>query len=293
MPTSSRQRSRSGRSMQVRLSVDQPLARVVPPLPRACPVVDQWRARGADHDGSPRRHWAARSVSSMSVLPGPGPGRTESTLLDVPTGRRGGSSYLPSAPGPTTRSVSWEPRGRPRPSCSPRSTLPRFVWTRRLPPARRRSPERSRTVARPREAGRVISRASGPTWPATVSSSSTWPAMARYGTWLCASSAPRAVPRDSSCSTIGSGSIGGAEFERLISAALGAVDEMTGEHRAVRLMTLAGRSYSFEPTHQGRSVARLVLAESLRPTGARNAIRTSFRFRPTPCCSRPGPERNA
>ena len=103
-----------GTSMQVKLSLTNRSPGSYLPSLGLAPVEDQWRARGADHDGSPRRHWAAPSMSSMSVLPGPGPGRTESSLLDVPTGRRG-VLELPSqrtwahdpfglvgAPGPST-----------------------------------------------------------------------------------------------------------------------------------------------------------------------------------------------
>ncbi len=98
-----------------------------------------------------------------------------------------------------------------------------------------------------------------------------WPAMARYGTWFVRQFSAEGGTARSIVLDDRVGVHRRAEFERLISAALGAVDEMTGEHRAVSLVTLSGQSYSFEPTDQGRSSARLVLAE-LRPTGARDAI---------------------
>jgi len=92
-----------------------------------------------------------------------------------------------------------------------------------------------------------------------------WPAKARYGTWFVrqfgadgASTVPLVLDDRA-------GVHRKAEFERLLSATLWALDDALEGGCPVQLHTLTGRSFSVEPTAEGRAEACLALAE-LQPT---------------------------
>ena len=80
----------AGSTMEVRLSVTNrsSTGAKVPQL--SLPDIEgRWQATGADPRPGTKPRWTAPSVPSIRALPHPGPGRTESCLLEVPTGRRG------------------------------------------------------------------------------------------------------------------------------------------------------------------------------------------------------------
>jgi len=100
-----------------------------------------------------------------------------------------------------------------------------------------------------------------------------WPAKVRYGTWFVRQFDGEGTATVSIVLDDRAGVHRRVEFERLVSATLWSVLETTRSPRAVRLTTLAGRAYSFAPTEQGRSDARLVLA-GLQPVVSREPVRT-------------------
>jgi uncharacterized protein (DUF58 family) len=97
-----------------------------------------------------------------------------------------------------------------------------------------------------------------------------WPAKARYGTWFVrqfgadgASTVPLVLDDRA-------GVHRKAEFERLLSAMVWALDDAMEGGCPVHLLTLTGRSVLVEPTAEGRAEACLALAE-LQPSIARAA----------------------
>ena len=251
-----------GEPMQVRLSLTSRSSggSVLPPLGLA-PLRRQWRLRSTAPDGDSRRTSLAPPSASMLPLPRPGPRRTESCLLEVPTGRRGVLELPPqrtwahdpfglfAASGPVTPAVLAAVYPVPiRPDQSiagiPVSTAGAMATS---------DPSRGTGLGelegiRPYVAGDRLSLVH-------------WPAKARYGSWFVRQFGAEGTVAVSIVLDDRGGVHRRAEFERLISAVLWVVIDELGGHRVVRLATLSGRSYVFEPDDGGDAEVRLVLAE--------------------------------
>jgi uncharacterized protein (DUF58 family) len=100
-----------------------------------------------------------------------------------------------------------------------------------------------------------------------------WPAKIRYGTWFVRQFDGEGTATVSIVLDDRAGVHRRIEFERLVSATLWSVLESTRTPHAAHLMTLAGRSYLFAPSEQGRANARLVLA-GLQPVALRAPARS-------------------
>ena len=235
---------------------------------------DRWRPTGVEAGSATRSRRVAPSVPSLRPLPHPGPGRTESCLLAVPTGRRGVFTLPPQqswahdpfglvgAPGPMTPTVVAVVHPVPfrlgqldiaSPASAAGSTS---------------------TLTMESGSGNGLGELQGirPYVSGDRLSLLHWPAKVRYGTWFVRQFDAEDTGSVSIVLDDRAGVHRRVEFERLVSAALWAVLETTWAPRAVHLVTLAGRSYSFAPSEQGRAEARLVLA-GLQPVVVRRSIR--------------------
>jgi uncharacterized protein (DUF58 family) len=250
-----------GTGMWVRLSLtNRSPDTTFPPLGMAATTLP-WRARGAPARAVPRRGWLAPSVVSLLALPRPGPGRTESFVLDVPTARRGILELVPQqtwahdpfgligARGPATPVVF-------------AAVLPSPVHL-DLPIAAMPSATTGASTARFSALGPGMGELEGirPYVAGDRLSLLHWPAKARYGTWFVRHFGAEGGAVLSIVLDDRAGVHRRAEFERLISVALGMVDDTTRSDQAVCLTTLSGRSFSFEPSEPGRMAVRLALAE--------------------------------
>ena len=261
-----------GEPMQVRLSLTNrsTAPRLLPPLGLA-PLRRQWRVRSIGSDSDPRHTPVAPSSASMLMLPRPGPRRTESCLLDVPTGHRGVLELPPQrswahdpfglfgASGPVTPAVLAAVLPVPvRPDQSiagiPVSTAGALATWNPSPGAGMGELE----GIRPYVAGDRLSLLH-------------WPAKARYGTWFVRQFGAEGTVAVSIVLDDRAGVHRRTEFERLISAVLWVVIDELRSHRVVRLATLSGRSYVFEPDAGGDAEVRLVLAE-LQPVPLRHSL---------------------
>jgi len=258
-----------GSSMQIRFSVTNRSSggSALPPLGLAS-IDRQWRARSANHNDAPRRTLIAPSVPTIDMLPRPGPGGTASCLLDVPTRRRGVIELPPQ--------WSWthDPFGLFGASGPKTPAVLAVIYPTALRPDQlvagvsatqtRGGPTGVSLLGsglgelegiRPYEAGDRLGLLH-------------WPAKARYGTWFVRHFGAEGSAAQSIVLDDRTGVHRRAEFEQLISAAMWVVAELLAEHEAVHLLTLAGRSYTFEPNDSGSANAKLVLAE-LQPTPMR------------------------
>jgi len=261
----------AGSAMQVRLSVtNRSTGGTAAPWIGLPSVEDEWRRRGADPHASRRARWMAPSVPSLRALPHPAPGRTESYLFDVPTGRRGVFTLPPQrswahdpfglvgAPGPVTPAVTAvvHPAARrvDHPAVGPSTSDVGSTSTATVDPGPGDGLGELGGL-RPYVAGDRLSLLH-------------WPAKVRYGTWFvrqfdAEGTATACVVLDDRA-----GVHRRVEFERLVSAALWVVLETAQSSGAVQVTTLTGRTYCFAPDDRGRSEARLVLAE-LQPVPLR------------------------
>ncbi len=263
----------AGAEMQVRLSLTHRPTHGpdLPPLGLA-PVGGQWRARGAGTEGASRHLRLAPSVPSLLVLPHPVPGTTATCGLAVPTGRRGVFELPPQpswvhdpiglfgAPGPVTplviAVVHPVPTPLDRPTIGPPAPV---VGGASAVHAGAGDGQGELEGIRPYVAGDRLSLLH-------------WPAKARYGTWFVRQFGVDGAAALSLVVDDRAGVHRRVDFDRLVGAALWAVIETTHGARAVRLSTLSGRTYSFEPTERGRADARLVLA-TMQPVAARAPAR--------------------
>jgi uncharacterized protein (DUF58 family) len=233
---------------------------------------DGWRANETDPGPDTRVRWMAPAVSSLQMLASPAPGRTESCFLPAPTGRRGVFTLHPQqcwahdpfglvgAQGPVTPAViavvyptplllSHLQVGTAASLAGPASTLDSGSG----------NGLGELEGLRPYMAGDRLSLLH-------------WPAKIRYGEWFVRQFDGEGTAAVSIVLDDRAGVHRRMEFERLVSATLGSVLETTRSPQAVHLTTLAGRSYSFAPSEQGRADARLVLA-GLQPVALRAAVR--------------------
>ncbi len=261
----------AGTPMQVRLSVtNRSTGGAAVPwigLPR---VEDAWRRRGGGPDETRRARWVAPSVPSVRALPHPAPGRTESCLFDVPTGRRGVFTLPPQqswahdpfglvgAPGPVTPVVT--------------AVVHPVAHRVGHPAVGRSAPDvgSMSTVTMDPGSGNGLGELGGlrPYVAGDRLSLLHWPAKVRYGTWFVRQFDAEGTATASVVLDDRAGVHRHVEFERLVSAALWVVLETARSSGAVHVTTLTGRSYHFAPDDRGRSEARLVLAE-LQPVPLR------------------------
>src|SRR5664280_1581873 len=171
-------------------------------------VEDEWRANETDPVPDTRIRWVAPSLSSLQVLAYPAPGRTESCLLPVPTGRRGVFTLRPQqcwahdpfglvgAPGPVTPIVVAVVHAVPLQLNHPAvGTAASVVGS-------------TSTLDSGSARGWVNSRDSVPTWPVTGSAFCTGRPRSATGRGSSVSSPVKAPPRCPSFLTIGRGYIG-------------------------------------------------------------------------------------
>ena len=223
-------------------------------------VEDGWRANETDPVPDTRIRWVAPSLSSLQVLAYPAPGRTESCLLSVPTGRRGVFTLRPQqcwahdplglvgAPGPVTPIVVAVVHAVPLQLNHPAvGTAASVVGSTSTLDSGSGNGLGELEGLRPYMAGDRLSLLH-------------WPAKVRYGTWFVRQFDGEGTATVSIVLDDRAGVHRRIEFERLVSATLWCVLETTRSPRAVHLTTLAGRSYSFPPSEQGRADAQLVLA---------------------------------
>jgi hypothetical protein len=236
-------------------------------------VEDTWEASGTDPDLDARVRWVAPSMSSLQVLGAPAPGTTESCFLAVPTGRRGVFTLRPQqswaldpfgfvgAPGPVTPIV-----------VAVVHPVPLHLNHLDVGAAASQVGSTSTTDS---GSGSGLGELEGlrPYAAGDRLSLLHWPAKIRYGTWFVRQFDGEGTATMSIVLDDRAGVHRRIEFERLVSATLWSVLETTRTPHAAHLMTLAGRSYSFAPSEQGRAHARLVLA-GMRPVALRAPART-------------------
>jgi len=237
-------------------------------------VGDRWRANGTDPVPDIRVRWVAPSMSSLQVLGAPAPGRTESSLLPVPTDRRGLFTLRPQqcwvhdpfglvgAPGPETPIAVAVVHPVPLP----------LVHLDVGPAAS----HIGSTSALDSGSGGGLGELEGlrPYVAGDRLSLLHWPAKIRYGAWFVRQFDGEAAATVSVVLDDRAGVHRRIDFERLVAAALWSVLETTRTQHAAHVMTLAGRSFSFAPGERGRADARVVLA-GLQPVSLRAAVRTS------------------
>ena len=237
-------------------------------------IGSRWRASGVDAIPASRSHRVAPPVASSLALPHPGPGRTESCRLAVPTTQRGVFTLPPQ------RTWAYDPFGL---MGAPGPMTPIVVAVVHPVPHRLGKPVAgSATTTVGSASALTVDAGSGdglgelqgirPYVAGDRLSLLHWPAKVRYGTWFV-----RQFDAEGAGSVFlvlddRAGVHRKAAFERLVSAALWAVLETTRTARVVELVTLAGRSFRFVPDEQGRADARLVL-EGLQPLVPRRSVR--------------------
>jgi uncharacterized protein (DUF58 family) len=250
----------AGNPSQVKLSVTNRATGAVAPSLGLPGVEGRWRAHGTDPVPDVRVRWTAPSISSLEVLGAPAPGRTESFLLPVPTGRRGVFTLDPQrcwthdpfglvgAPGPGTPTVVAVVHPVPLPLTDlDVGVAASLVGSTSTPDPGSGNGLGELEGLRPYVAGDRLSLLH-------------WPAKIRYGTWFVRQFDGEGTTTVTIVLDDRAGVHRRIDFERLVSATLWSVLETTRTPRAAHLMTLAGRSYSFAPGEQGRADARLVLA---------------------------------
>jgi uncharacterized protein (DUF58 family) len=262
-----------GREMQLKLSVTNRSTRgPVLPTIGLPPIERKWRTRGPDPTPDRWVRWVAPPVLSLWLLPNPGPGRTESCLRAVPTGRRGVLELPPQrcwahdpfglfgAPGPVTPAVNAVVHPVPIHPGPTIVELSAAVMGKGAPMGSSGGSGLGDLEGiRPYVAGDRLSLLH-------------WPAKARYGTWFVRHFGIEGTTAMPIVLDDRSGVHRRAEFERLVSAALWILDETMEEHHDVLLLTLSGRRHLLEPTERGRAEARLLLAE-IQPVHVGSATR--------------------
>jgi len=262
-----------GDEMRVRLSLTHRPA-VRSPVPTlGLPATERhWRARRPGTVGPASRARLAPSSPSLSVLPNPGPGRTGSCWLPVPSDRRGVFELPPQqtwaldpfglfgAPGPATPVATAVVCPRPdRPDQPVDRVAAVMGGMERIGHSSSGRGLGELEGIRPYVAGDRLSLLH-------------WPAKARYGSWFVRQFADEGAAALSIAFDDRAGVHRRTEFERLVSVTSSILSEAAGRGRAVRLLTLTGREYSFEPSDRGRADVRLALAE-IQPADTRSSGR--------------------
>ncbi|MGH9079679.1 MAG: DUF58 domain-containing protein [Acidimicrobiales bacterium] len=262
-----------GGTSSVRLSVaNRSTGRAALPSIGLPPPEWQWRARRTGVDHTARQGRLAPSTPLTLALPHPAPGRTESCAVPVPTGRRGvfelpplrGWAHDPTglfgAPGPTTPGVIAVVHPVPvRPRQPIVGLAPAPVGAVAAAGSRSGHGLGELEGIRPYEAGDRLSLLH-------------WPAKARYGTWFVRQFGAEGTTATPVVVDDRAGVHRRSDFERLVSVVLFVVVEASEAGRTMLVVTLSGRSYSFEPNDRGLAQAQLVLAE-LQPAEVRSSTR--------------------
>ncbi len=256
-----------GGEMQVHLSMTHRASpgHAPPPLGLA-PTEHRWTVRGAKSDGVRRQGRLAPSARSLSALPTPAPGRTETCLLPVPTGRRGVFELPPQSAwatdpfglfgvtGPSTPAMTAVVH--PAPAVTGED-LPELVATGIGADAPGHS-----------SAGGGIGDLEGirPYVPGDRLSLLDWSAKARYGTWFVRHFGAEGTLVLSIVIDDRVGVHRRPDFEQLVATVLWILTKAIETGRSAQLHTLSGRHYAFAPGERGRAEVRLVLA-ALQPQG--------------------------
>jgi uncharacterized protein (DUF58 family) len=233
------------------------------------PPEGRWSPRGDDRSAD-RQPRLAPAMARVARLPCPEAGTTDSCLFPVPTGRRGVLVL------PPLRCWAHDPLGL---FASPGPLTPAATAVIHPAPLDPGQPTTGVVAARAGEDPAGSSRSGSglgelegirPYVLGDRLSLLHWPAKARYGTWFVrqfgadgASTVPLVLDDRA-------GVHRKAEFERLLSAMVWALDDAMEGGCPVHLLTLTGRSVLVEPTAEGRAEACLALAE-LQPSIARAA----------------------
>ena len=233
------------------------------------PPEGRWSPRGVDRSAD-RRPRLAPGTAGVARLPCPEPGTTSSCRFAVPTGRRGVLML------PPLRCWAHDPLGL---FASPGPLTPSATVVVHPAPLDPGLPTAGVVAARAGEDPAGSSRSGSglgelegirPYVLGDRLSLLHWPAKARYGTWFVRQFGADGASTVTLVLDDRAGVHRKAEFERLLSATLWALDDATQGGCPVHLLMLTGRSVSVEPTAEGRAGACLVLAE-LQPSIARTA----------------------
>ena len=256
-----------GGEMQVHLSVSNRASRgnALPPLGLA-PTDHRWTIRGAGSGGVGHRSRLAPSIGSLLALPTPAPGRTDTCLLPVRTGRRG-VFELPSQP-----TWSTDPFGLFAVVGPSTPAVTAVVY-----PAPVLPNEHLRDIAAAGNGADASGHSSvgggigdlegiRPYVPGDRLSLLHWSAKARYGTWFVRQFGTEEALTLSVVIDDRVGVHRRLEFEQLVATTLGILTEAIETGRSTQLHTLSGRRYNFVPGERGQAEARMVLAE-LQPLG--------------------------
>ncbi len=224
-------------------------------------VESRWLARGTQPDPGARRPAFAPSGSGLVALPTPGPGRTRSCRLPVPTGHRGVLELPPlrswaydpfglfGSPGPVTPAVH-----------AVIHPIPRDPGRSITGPGATRAGDEAAQVS---SSGRGLGDLEGirPYVAGDRLNLLHWPAKARYGTWFVRQFGTEGAAVVPVVFDDRAGVHRRADFERLVSSMLWALDEAIQAGHPINFLTLSGKSFTLEPSEQGRAMASLVLAE--------------------------------
>lgn len=231
-------------------------------------VESRWLSRGTQADPGARPLRFAPSESRLVALPTPGAGRTRSCRLPVPTGRRAVLELPPlrswaydpfglfGSPGPVTPAVRAVIHPIPLDPCQPITGLG----------ATRAGFESAQFSS----SGRGLGDLEGirPYVAGDRLNLLHWPAKARYGTWFVRQFGTEGTAAVPLVFDDRAGVHRKADFERLVSSMLWALDEAIEAGHPVNFLTLSGKSFTLEPSEQGRAMASLVLAE-IQPSPSR------------------------
>jgi uncharacterized protein (DUF58 family) len=229
----------------------------------------QWHVRGAIIPVPHRPPWCAPSAVSLTPLPTPEAGTTGRCTLSVPTRRRGVLELPPQASWAHDPLGLFGARGPLTPAViavvHPSPIDPGGSITRLSDPMA--------------GTGAPVSSASGgglgdlegirPYVPGDRLSLLHWPARARYGSWFVRQFGGESTDALPLLLDDRAGVHRRADFDRLVSATLWAVDYALDNGQTVVLSTLSGRATTFAPNDQGHADARLLLAE-LQPARSRS-----------------------
>jgi uncharacterized protein (DUF58 family) len=231
----------------------------------------QWHTRGTTVPTPHRQPWCAPSAESLMTLPSPEAGTTARCSLAVPTHRRGVLELPPQACWAYDPLGLFGARGPLTPSViavvHPSPIDPGGSITQLSDPM----PGTGTLLVSGSGGGLGDLEGIRPYVPGDRLSLLHWPAWARYGTLFVRQFGGESTNALPLLLDDRAGVHRRADFDRLVSATLWAVDEALDGGQTVVLSTLSGRTTTFAPTEQGHADARLLLAE-LQPARSRSPV---------------------